>query len=120
MHALIIEDEPLIAATIEAELKDLGYTSFDVAATQSDAIAAAERQQPDFVTVDDTLTDGRGTEAVMKICTRQATPVVIITGRPFEVALPDVVTLGKPFSSGAFRAAWERARQRPIFFAPAE
>lgn len=119
MHALIIEDQPLIAATIEAELRDLGYTSIAVATSAEDAIASARAQQPDFVTVDDTLTSGTGTEAVMKICTMQATPVVIITGKPFEVALPDVVTLGKPFSTAAFRAAWERAKQRPIFYAEA-
>jgi DNA-binding response OmpR family regulator len=117
MHALIIEDQPLIAATIEAELRDLGFTSFDIAKSEEEAVTAAARQQPDFVTVDDTLTAGTGTEAVLKICTRQPTAVVVITGKPFEVALPDVVTLGKPFSTAAFRAAWERARARPLFLA---
>ena len=110
MHALIIEDEPLIAATIEAELKDLGYTSTSVVGSEAEALASAERQKPDFITVDDKLNGGSGTGAVLKICAEQAIPVVIITGYPFEVALPDVVTLGKPFSTAAFRAAWERAK----------
>lgn len=110
MHALIIEDEPLIAATIEAELQDLGYTSTSVVANEADALASAQRQEPDFITVDDKLEGGSGTQAVLKICADKAIPVIIITGYPFEVALPDVVTLGKPFSSAAFRAAWERAK----------
>ena len=110
MHALIIEDEPLIAATIEAELKDLGYTSSSVVTSEAEALASAERHEPDFITVDDRLEGGSGTQAVLKICAHRAIPVVIITGNPFEVALPDVVTLGKPFSTAAFRAAWQRAK----------
>lgn len=110
MHALIIEDEPLIAATIEAELRDLGYTSTSVVVSEAEAMASAERQVPDFITVDDKLENGSGTNAALRICREKAIPVIIITGYPFEVALPDVVTLGKPFSSAAFRAAWERAQ----------
>ncbi|HEY0446520.1 MAG TPA: response regulator [Allosphingosinicella sp.] len=110
MHALIIEDEPLIAATIEAELQDLGYTSTSVVSSEADALASAARQQPDFITVDHKLAGGSGTHAALKICAEKAIPLVIITGYPFEIALPDVVTLGKPFSSAAFRAAWERAQ----------
>jgi CheY-like chemotaxis protein len=109
MHALIIEDEPLIAATIEAELIDLGYTSTSVVASEAEALASAERMVPDFITVDDKLKNGSGTHAALRICAERAIPLVIITGYPFEVALPDVVTLGKPFSTAAFRAAWERA-----------
>ncbi len=33
MHALIIEPQPLIAMMLEEELRDLGLTSFDTAAT---------------------------------------------------------------------------------------
>ena len=42
MHALIIEDESLIAMTIEHTLRDCGFTSFDFAASSEAAIAAAE------------------------------------------------------------------------------
>lgn len=110
MHALIIEDEPLVAATIETELRDLGYSSTSVVTSEADALASAERHPPDFITVDDKLKGGSGTQAALKICADRAIPVIIITGYPFEVALPDVVTLGKPFSAAAFRAAWERAQ----------
>jgi DNA-binding response OmpR family regulator len=111
MHALVIEDEPLIAASIEAELRDLGYTSTAVVFSEAEAVASAARQVPDFITVDDKLDAGSGTGAVLRICADKAIPVVIITGNPFEVALPDVVTLGKPFSTAAFRAAWQRAQR---------
>lgn len=42
MHALIIEDEALIAMAIEDALRGCGFTSFDVAASAQVAVAAAE------------------------------------------------------------------------------
>ena len=46
-HVLIIEDEPLVALTIQDMLEDEGATSFDIAATQADAVAAALHHRPD-------------------------------------------------------------------------
>ncbi|HEX8533819.1 MAG TPA: response regulator [Allosphingosinicella sp.] len=68
MHALIIEDQFLIAALIEEELRELGYSSFDVVDRELSAVAAAERKCPDLITADERLTDGSGVEAVQKIC----------------------------------------------------
>lgn len=113
-HALIIEDDPLIAASIEAELRDLGFGSFDVARSEPEAVASAERRRPDLVTVDAKLEQGSGVEAAMTICSRDAIPVIVITGYPFHVTLQGVVTLGKPFSSAAFRVALEQANSRPL------
>ncbi len=38
MHALIIEDEALVAMAIEDILRDNGYTSFDFAVSVPDAL----------------------------------------------------------------------------------
>ena len=49
---LIIEDEPVIAADIEALVKELGHTVVDIAATRSEAVDAVARKQPGLVLAD--------------------------------------------------------------------
>jgi CheY-like chemotaxis protein len=95
MHALIIEDEPLIAMLLEDILSDAGYTSFEQALDQRGAIQAAKRRCPDLITADDKLISGTGIGAVKVICAEQAIPVIFITGNP--VSIDDAVALAKPF-----------------------
>ena len=113
-HALIIEDEELIAAAIEEELRGLGYRSFGVARSESEAVTFAARQPPTFISVDAKLEQGSGLDALLSICARRAVPVIVVTGNPFGVLLPGVVTLGKPFSAAAFAAAYEQAIASPF------
>lgn len=67
MHALIIDDQPLIAEMIGVELTQLGYTSFDVVDREEDAVAAAQGRCPDLITADDRLVSGTGIAAVERI-----------------------------------------------------
>jgi CheY-like chemotaxis protein len=64
MHALIIEDEPLIAMLIEDILRTCGYSSFAFAATVDDAVAAATSRCPDLITSDVELKPGNGIDAI--------------------------------------------------------
>lgn len=107
MHALIIEDQFLIAALIEEELRDLGYTSFDVVDRELSAVAAAEQTCPDLITADERITDGSGVVAVQKICAEQVIPVVFIVGSPRDLAppIPYATVIGKPFRSADLRDA---------------
>ena len=107
MHALITEDQFLIAALIEEELRELGYSSFDVVDRELSAVAAAERKCPDLITADERLTDGSGVEAVQKICADQVIPVVFIVGSPRDLAppVPYAAVIGKPFRSADLRDA---------------
>jgi CheY-like chemotaxis protein len=109
MHALIIEDQPLIGMLIEDQLRGLGYTSFDVAADEATAIELGSARCPDLITADDRLTQGSGIDAVRTICAHQAIPVVFIVGNPHEVGIPDAVTLPKPFRAEDLRSAVEQA-----------
>jgi two-component system, response regulator PdtaR len=113
-YALIIEDEPLIAASIEAELQDLGFRSFQTARNEREALLLAKRELPAFITVDAKLEEGSGVEALVKICATRAVPSIVVTGNPFDVSVPGVVTLGKPFSPPAFAVAYEQALARPF------
>lgn len=116
MHALIIEDEAMIALVIEEYLNDLGFTCC-TADTEAGAIAAAEARCPDLIVADNRLIEGSGVDAVRTICAGLIIPVVYTCGDPegWEGELQHGVLLGKPFTSGSFRAsvadALDRARE---------
>ena len=101
MHALIIEDESLIAQAIEDALRGCGFTSFDIAVSAEEAIKSAARQCPDLITADVQLRPGCGITAVQSICSEQPIPVLFITGSPGEVRIrmPGHALVEKPFSA---------------------
>jgi DNA-binding response OmpR family regulator len=111
MHALIIEDEPLIAMAIEDVLRDAGYSSFDFAVDAQEAIAAAQRKCPDLITSDVVLTTGNGMDAIEAICGEKPLPVVFITGNASDVhaRLPGFPVVRKPFSTADVVAAVQTA-----------
>ena len=113
MHALIIEDQFLIATLIEDELRDLGYTSVQIVDRESEAVEAAAQRCPDLITADDRLTQGSGIEAVRAICETRTIPVVFIVGDPvaFVAPIPDAVLIGKPFGGTRLREAVAEALQ---------
>lgn len=99
MHALIIEDEPLIAMSIEDALRDCGCLSVDMACTVEAALAAAQARCPDIITADVQLSPGSGIDAIQAICANKTIPVIFITGTPAEIhqRLPGQIILQKPF-----------------------
>lgn len=111
MHALIIEDESLIAISIEEILRDCGFTSFDIAASSEQAIDAARLRCPSLITADVELRPGSGIEAVNAICSGPPIPVVFITGSPSEVLrrMPQHPLISKPFTTGEVVAAVRRS-----------
>ena len=48
-RALIVEDEPMIALSLEANMRDLGYDTCDLAADGQSAVSHAMSNQPDVV-----------------------------------------------------------------------
>ena len=120
MHALIIEDEPIIAMLIEDHLRTLGYTSVDFAVTEAEAVAAAGRRCPDLITSDVRLSEGCGIAAVQSICGGKPIPVVFITATAGEVRarLGEAIVVAKPFGpahlrDAVFAARAPRARPSP-------
>jgi DNA-binding response OmpR family regulator len=107
MHALIIEDESLIVMAIEDALRGCGFTSFDVAISEEEAVAAAARRCPDLITADVELRPGCGITAVQSICSELPIPVLFITGSPREVSfrMPKHALIEKPFSADHIMAA---------------
>lgn len=80
-HALIIEDEILIALEVEALLREQGFTSVDVADNAREALDLALRRKPDLITADYRIVGGTGEDAVSAIMAHLGPiPVVYVTG----------------------------------------
>lgn len=79
-HALIIEDEILIAYEVQGVLEELGFDSFDLACSPPEAIAFAQAHRPDLITADLRIIGGTGLEAVETITEQLGQiPVVFVT-----------------------------------------
>ena len=116
---LIIEDEPVIAADIEALVKELGHKVSDVAATRAEAAEAAARATPGLVLADIQLADGSsGIDAVKDILARLDVPVIFITAFPERLLTGErpepTFLITKPFQPETVKAAIGQA----LFFHP--
>lgn len=110
MHALIIEDESLIAMAIEEALRGCGFTSFDCAISQEEAVDAVAGRCPDLITADVQLRPGCGITAIQSICSGRRIPVIFVTGSPDQVKMrmPGHPLIEKPFSAPHLVAAARR------------
>jgi CheY-like chemotaxis protein/DNA-directed RNA polymerase specialized sigma24 family protein len=116
---LIIEDEPVIAADIEALVRELGHDVVDIAATRREAIDAVNRKVPGLVLADIQLADGSsGIDAVKDILARFSVPVIFITAFPERLLTGErpepTFLITKPFQPETVKAAIGQA----LFFHP--
>jgi DNA-directed RNA polymerase specialized sigma24 family protein len=116
---LIIEDEPVIAADIEALVKELGHKVSDIVATRREAVEAANRSTPGLVLADIQLADGSsGVDAVKDILSDHDTPVIFITAFPERLLTGErpepTFLITKPFQPETVKAAIGQA----LFFHP--
>jgi DNA-directed RNA polymerase specialized sigma24 family protein len=116
---LIIEDEPVIAADIEALVKELGHTVVDIAATRTEAVDAVGRSRPGLVLADIQLADGSsGIDAVKDILSEIDVPVIFITAFPERLLTGErpepTFLITKPFQPETVKAAIGQA----LFFHP--
>jgi CheY-like chemotaxis protein len=117
---LIIEDEPVIAADIEALVRELGHRVLDIAATRTEAAEAVARHRPGLVLADIQLADGSsGVDAVKDILARLDVPVIFITAFPERLLTGErpepTFLITKPFQPETVKAAIGQA----LFFHPA-
>jgi CheY-like chemotaxis protein len=110
-HALIIEDEMLIALEVESLLHDFGFVSCDIVDNSADAVRCALAHRPDLVTADVRILGGTGLEA-MRAITAELGPIphVYVTGNPDMIAGQTTAPIvDKPLTRRALAAACERA-----------
>lgn len=112
-HALIIEDEILIALEIEELLKAQGFTSIAIAESPLEALDSALRRKPDLITADYRIVDGTGVEAVKMIMAHLGPiPVVYVTGHAKALDdQDDGLVVQKPIRPNVLAGAWQHALQ---------
>ena len=78
---LIIEDEYLVAAELEAVLEDWGYELVGIAPDRKAAVELATRG-PDLALVDVNLRDGETGPHIAKLLTERGVAVIFVTANP--------------------------------------
>lgn len=111
MHAFIIEDEHLIARTLQDMLEPLGFTSFGFARSEDAAVIGAREQKIDLITADVRLVPGDGVKAVEAICNKKQIPVIFVTGYADELQdrMPEALVIQKPIEEDSLTAAVRQA-----------
>ena len=80
-RALIVEDETMIALSLEADMRELGFDTCELAADEQEAFSHAMSNQPDVVLMDVNLEGGReGIEAAKRLREACDVPIVFVTG----------------------------------------
>jgi DNA-directed RNA polymerase specialized sigma24 family protein len=109
-NVLIIEDEAIIAADIEALVRELGHTVIGVAATRAEAADLVSESRPGLVLADIQLADGSsGIDAVKDTLTDMDVPVIFITAFPERLLTGErpepTFLITKPFQPETVKAS---------------
>ena len=113
MHAFIIEDDYLIARSLQDMLEGLGFKKFSFARSEDAAVMAANDPDINLITADVRLMPGDGVSAVEAICAKRDLPVLFVTGyrEQLEIRKPGAVILEKPVKQEALAAAVDKLLQ---------
>lgn len=79
MKVLVVEDEVLVAESVEGMLEDLGYTVVGRASNGAQAIDLVMKVQPDVILMDIKMPELNGLEASRRIFEICPTPIVLLT-----------------------------------------
>lgn len=111
LRVLVVEDEGMIAMAIEDILNQMGHRVCGTAGTESDAVAASHRSNPDLIIIDGRLRIGSGILAMRKILSHSYVPHIYISGDSLVAETLDrgAVVLQKPFSEAQLGGAITRA-----------
>ena len=117
---LIVEDEAILAMSLQDKLLDLGYEVPATAETGEQAIRLVEQFRPDLVLMDIKLRDGiDGVEAAQRIRLKHDIPIVFMTAFGDEQTIRRANTatpygfLVKPFRPAQLSRILNAALQAP-------
>ncbi|HVI32354.1 response regulator [Phenylobacterium sp.] len=102
MLVLVVEDEPMIAASIQWELEDAGYEVLGPATGVSEAEALARKTRPDLAFIDINLAGhDEGVALARDLKARLGVPSIFVTGQLAQARQARDAALGvlpKPFN----------------------
>ena len=111
-RVLIVEDEQIVAADLEAKLTRMGYQVVGTAASGAEGLRLADEVRPDVVLMDIQLQGAMsGTEAARIIQRSTGSAIVFVTAyagvfvRDPEQMPPPGICVSKPFSVHQLKAA---------------
>lgn len=99
LHILVVEDELLIATSLEIVLESHGHRVLGPTATVAEARNALETAQPDLALIDYRLADST-TEPLLPVLHERSIPVCVLSGYSRDqlpAAYQDCHLLEKPF-----------------------
>ena len=115
MLILLVEDDALIAMSLEAALSDAGHSVRGPASTACPALQLAEFHPPELALVNINLRDGHGSgiELARELHRRWAVPSIFVSGQRHEAFAAREVAIGyigKPYDPDTVLKAVEVAR----------
>lgn len=101
MRILIVEDDALIALSIEDILTDAGHTVVGLAPSKTQAARLASQMHPDLALIDLRLADGMTGLDLVRDFDRSRLASIIISAMPPEIdaAVTGHAFIAKPFTS---------------------
>jgi DNA-binding response OmpR family regulator len=111
LRVLVMEDEILIGMLLADALGAIGYEVCAIETTETGAVAAAARCNPDLMIVDARLRDGSGVSAVEEILRTGWVPHVFVSGETstIQALRPGAIVIQKPFREMDLSRAIQRA-----------
>ena len=117
-HALVVEDEALVAMMVEEILSDAGFAKVTLSRTTDEALATLREAMPDLVMLDVHLADRDDGWAIAELL-EEAAPrrprIIFATGTPQDI--PERIkemgpVLAKPYTTEELVALLDRPRAR--------
>jgi response regulator of citrate/malate metabolism len=121
-HALIVEDEVMIALGLQTDIEALGLEVCGLAANANQAISLAMNDRPDLVVMDIYLNGARdGIEAARSLRAIFGTSIIFVTActddhgimERIHQQVPDAPVLAKPLYGDRLASAFEQLNCRP-------
>jgi two-component system, response regulator PdtaR len=111
LNILVVEDDIMIGMLLSDMLTGLGHSVCAVERTETGAVAAAARFQPELVIVDIHLKVGNGISAVEAILRDRFVPHIFVTGDRYgtQRRAPGDIVIEKPFRERDLLEAINRA-----------
>jgi len=111
LEVLIVEDEPLIAGLLTDIMEEMGHHVCATESTETGAVTAALKWQPQLMIVDAGLARGSGIAAVETILRTGFVPHIFVSGDRLSSSEldPQAVVLQKPFRDSDLASAIARA-----------
>jgi len=99
LRVLIIEDDGMISLLLTILLEEMGYEVCATAATEDEAVAAADQTRPDLIIADVNLREGSGIGAMNRIGLVHRIPHIFATADVSAIreSRPDAMMIQKPY-----------------------